>query len=236
MGAFTVAIGQTAVLRLRFVNEPARTQLLQSWVQAWAGGLLRVFGVEQTWGSGRPRPAQKARLIVANHRSPLDILLMLHSFGGSVLARHDLEGWPVLGWAARHGGTIFVDREDAQSGVKAIREIRQRLRAGQSVIVFPEGTTHAGDEVRPFLGGAFAAVRGLDAELLPVGIAYEPGSEFVDESFVEHVTRVAQRPTTRVALCAGQALPASKDRDAMATNVQREIQSLVQHARASLRG
>lgn len=235
MAVFTLGIGQTALLRLRGVKEPTRTELLQRWVQTWAGGLLNVFGVEQHWASERPQRPDRARLVVANHRSPLDILLMLRAFGGSVLGRHDLAGWPVLGWAARSGGTIFVDREDPHSGVKAIREIRRRLRAGQTVIVFPEGTTHAGDQVRGFLGGAFAAVRGLDAELLPVGIAYDPGAEFVDETFTEHIARVAQRRTTRVGLCAGDAQAAVSDRDAMAARMQQEIQLLVQRARKALR-
>jgi 1-acyl-sn-glycerol-3-phosphate acyltransferase len=234
MAGFTLAIGQTAMLRLRTVQEPARTEQLQRWVQAWAAGLLRVFGVEQHWSGTRPTRPRKARLVVANHRSPLDILLMLRNFGGSVLGRHDLETWPVLGWAARSGGTIFVNRDDPRSGVKAIREIRRRLSAGQTVIVFPEGTTHAGDEVHEFLGGAFTAVRGLDAELLPVGVAYDPGAEFVDETFGQHIARVAQRRVTRVGLCAGTAQPASSDRDDMAERMQREIQGLVRSARGAL--
>ena len=193
-----------------------------------------MFGIEQHWiGVDVPEP-RKARLVVANHRSPVDIILMLERFGGSVLGRHDLEGWPILGWAAREGGTIFVDRQDPHSGVKAIREIRRRLQAGQTVIVFPEGTTHRGDDVQAFQGGAFAAVRALDAELLPVGIAYEPGSEFVDETFVQHLTRMSRRPRTNVALCIGEPRAAHGDRDAMAVEMQREVQALVRRARAAL--
>jgi lyso-ornithine lipid O-acyltransferase len=160
--------------------------------------------------------------------------LMLQHFGGSVLARHDLAGWPVLGRAAREGGTIFVDRHDPRSGVKAVREIRRRLRAGSTVSVFPEGTTHAGDEVRPFQGGAFAAVSGLDAEIVPVGVAYDLGAEFVDEGFAEHLQRVARRPRTRVALCVGEGRPALRDRDAMAQDARTVVQTLVRSARARL--
>ena len=234
MGGWTIGIAQAGALRVRGKPEPERTVLLQRWMQLWASGLLTVFGVEQHWRGSPATRGTKARLIVANHRSPLDILLMISGFGGSVLGRHDLQGWPVLGWAARHGGTIFVDREDQRSGVKAIREIRRRLSAGQTVIVFPEGTTHAGDEVHAFQGGAFAAVRGLHAELLPVGIAYDPGAEFVNETFVEHIARVAQRKKTRVAICVGETSAASSDRDGMALAMQQQIQALVQRARTSL--
>jgi 1-acyl-sn-glycerol-3-phosphate acyltransferase len=211
-----------------------RTAHAQRWAQHWARGLLAVFGVEQHWARAPIAPATKARLVVANHRSPLDIILMLQHFGGSVLARHDLERWPVLGRAAREGGTIFVDRDDPNSGLHAIREIRRRLLAGQTVIVFPEGTTHRGDTVAAFRGGAFAAVRGLDVELLPVGLAYEPGAEFVGEGFADYVARMSRRHRTRVGLCAGQAVPAQGSRDAIAARMQEEVQALVTRARAQL--
>jgi lyso-ornithine lipid O-acyltransferase len=234
MAAWTAGVTQTALLRLRLCSEHERGVVAQRWVQRWAGGLLELFGVEQHWCSRRPAPPERARLVVANHRSPIDIILMLQHFRGSVLARHDLADWPVMGRAAREGGTIFVDRADPRSGVKAIREIRRRLQAGQTVIVFPEGTTHAGDDVWPFLGGAFAAVNGLDAEVLPIGIAYDPGAEFVDASFLAHIKRAAQRPRTRVALCAGEARPAGHDRGALADEMRRAVQELVHAARAQL--
>jgi lyso-ornithine lipid O-acyltransferase len=195
-----------------------------------------VFGVEQHWAPGSIEPARRARLVVANHRSPLDIILMLQHFGGSVLARHDLEDWPVLGRAAREGGTIFVDRADPNSGLHAVRAIRRRLLAGQTVIVFPEGTTHRGDQVAAFRGGAFAAIRGLDVELLPVGLAYEPGAEFVDERFAEYVARMSRRRRTHVGLCAGQGRPAQGTREAIAAQLQADVQALVSAARMQLTG
>jgi 1-acyl-sn-glycerol-3-phosphate acyltransferase len=234
MAAWTGGVTQTALVRMRFCAQHERPAIAQRWVQRWASGLLELFGVEQHWASARPPPAERARLVVANHRSPIDIILMLQHFRGSVLARHDLEGWPVMGRAAREGGTIFVDRKDPRSGVKAIREIRRRLQAGNTVIVFPEGTTHAGDEVWPFLGGAFAAVSGLDAEVLPIGIAYDPGAEFVDASFLAHLQRAAQRRKTRVALCVGAPRDAGRDRAALAEDMRRAVQGLVHTARAQL--
>jgi 1-acyl-sn-glycerol-3-phosphate acyltransferase len=234
MLGFTAGITHAGLLRFQFCSEQERPTVAARWVGRWAGGLLRVFGVEQHWASALPAATDRARLVVANHRSPLDILLMLQHFGGSVLARHDLERWPVMGRAARTGGTIFVDRQDAKSGVRAIREIRKRLQAHQTVVVFPEGTTHAGDLVHAFLGGAFSAVSSLPAELVPVGIAYDPGAEFVGESFAAHLVRVAQRPRTRVALCVGDSLPASRDREQMARDLRDAVQALVTRARAQL--
>jgi 1-acyl-sn-glycerol-3-phosphate acyltransferase len=234
LGLWSLGMTQSALLRLRGIAEPRRTQILQRWIRRWARGLLALFGVERRLCGNAPRWGGGPRLVVANHRSPLDIIALLECFGGYVLARHDLDRWPMLGYAARESGTIFVDRNDPRSGVKAIREIRKRLRAGETVIVFPEGTTHAGDEVHPFQGGALAATRGLDVELLPVGIAYEPGAEFVNESFGQHVLRVAQRRKTPVAICVGSPIAAGGDREALARALHAEVQQLVHQARAAL--
>jgi 1-acyl-sn-glycerol-3-phosphate acyltransferase len=159
---------------------------------------------------------------------------MLEHCGGSVLARADLAAWPVLGRAAREGGTIFVDRADAWSGARAIREIRDRLAGGLTVTVFPEGTTHRGDEVREFQGGAFSALRGLEVEILPVGIAYEPGAEFVGESFGAYMTRMTGRTSVPVALCFGAPRPASGNRQTLARDLRTEVQTLVDRARVAL--
>jgi len=235
MGAWSAAFTEAALVRLHRVPEPRRTVILERWVQVWAAGLLRMFGVAHAVrGALSARDSGRARLVIASHRSPLDILIVLHVFGGSVLGRHDLEAWPVLGRAARAGGTIFVDRQDPRSGVKAIREIRRRLQAGRTVTVFPEGTTVAGDEVKAFQPGALSAARGLDVDLVPVGVAYEPGVEFVNETFREHILRVLQRPRTRVAIRVGPPIPGGGDREALSGRLRAAVQALVLEARADL--
>lgn len=145
-----------------------------------------------------------ARLIVSNHRTTLDVLVLLSLFGGRFLSRADLAGWPLVGRGAKSAGVVFVDRTDRGSGAQAIRALRRMLREGRSVAVFPEGSTFPGDEVRPFLPGAFAAARGLDVELLPVGIAYPEGTEWFEESFGSHVGKLAGRRRTDVTVCIGE--------------------------------
>lgn len=175
-----------------------------------------------------------ARLVVANHRSPVDILIAIARIGGCVLSREDLARWPVLGPAARAAGTIFVDRDDRRSGAAAIRAIRKRLKEGRQVIVFPEGATFRGDDVQPFLGGAFAAARGLEVDILPVGFAYPEGTEFVDEPFTKHMLRTARRAQTNVGMAIGEPFSAEGPRDQLATEAQAQVQGLVRQARRVL--
>lgn len=228
--SFTVAMVAGAELHMRAV--PSRRPVVYDrWLRNWARGVLRIFGVQLTLEGPAPPLPRGARLVVSNHRSPLDILTLISLFGGRILSRADLARWPIVGAAARQAGTIFVDRESDASGARAIRTIRRHLAAGSTITVFPEGTTYPGDEVRPFRPGAFLPLRGLDVELFPVGLAYPAGIEFWQESFVEHVGRVATRPVTRVVACCGVGRKAEGSAGQLAEEARAEVQALTTRAR-----
>lgn len=204
-------------------------------MRVWVRALLRMFGVKVEQHPAAPPPQKaKSRLVVSNHRTPFDIGIVLSIFGGQVLSRGDLSNWPILGTAARKAGTIFVDRDQSASGAQAIRQIRRAIKDGATITVFPEGTTFEGDEVRPFRMGAFVGVQRLDVEIVPVGIAYEPGAEFLDETFLEHVKRSARRPTTRVSVCIGDPIRADGRAEQIGNRVHEAVQALVHEARRRL--
>jgi 1-acyl-sn-glycerol-3-phosphate acyltransferase len=208
--------------------------IFERYMRTWTGGLQWMLGVDLRIVHRLPGPARGARMIVANHRSALDIPILLTQFGGSVLARGDMEHWPLLGLAAQKAQTIFVDRESSHSGAQAIRAIRDQLERGRTITVFPEGTTFSGDEVRPFNAGAFVACRRLDVELLPVGLAYPPGFEYVEASFLDHAKAVGARPRTPVVMAVGESrAPTGKTAD-LAESLRADVQALVERARSEL--
>lgn len=176
----------------------------EAFIERWSHGVFPLFGLDLTVVDGAARAGVHPYLVVSNHRSPLDILIAVHLVGGVVLSHHGVRRYPVIGDAATYTDTIFVDREDSRSGVKAIRQMRRHLREGRNVIAFPEGSTFGGDEVRPFKRGAFTAAKGVGARVLPLGIAYEPGSEFVNESFQRHLLRMCARPRTPIWVTIGE--------------------------------
>lgn len=218
----------------RLADGGAQEQIFERYMRRWTAGLLRMFAVDLTIVGELPPTPSGPRMIVSNHRSALDIGVLLTHFGGSLLSRADLRDWPLLGIAARQAQTIFVDREDARSGAQAIRAIREQLQRGRTISVFPEGTTFAGDEVRPFNAGAFAAARKLGVEYVPVGVAYPPGCEFVEPSFVEHLSAVAQRPRTPVVMVVGEPQRIEARAHAVAQQLHAEVQALVDRARREL--
>jgi lyso-ornithine lipid O-acyltransferase len=236
LGTATLGWVTAASLHQQLVEPAQRGAIFQRYLKRWASSLVHATGGRVLLTPSSVVPSHEcARLVIANHRSPFDIGVLLSLFGGHALSRADLASWPVLGLAARKAGTIFVDRDSGASRATALRAIRRQLSAGASILVFPEGATFEGDQVQPFQAGAFAALRGLEVQLVPVGLAYDPGAEFVEESFVQHVVRVAGRRSTRCVVNIGQPRLASGRPQELAAALRDEVQGLVDGARAHWR-
>ena len=215
----------------RAPDPEARRRTTDEHVRRWARMVLRTIGVELHIEGTVPAPPRGPRLVVSNHRTALDIPVLLSLFGGSILSRGDIADWPLLGASAKKGGTIFVDRSDPRSGAKAIRAIRAKLVENGCVSLFPEGTTFAGDVVRPFQPGSFISARGLDCELIHVGLAYPPGTEFIEDDFADHMANVASRRRLVVGVAIGDGRPMDGAPRVVAPRSHDEVQALVHRAR-----
>jgi 1-acyl-sn-glycerol-3-phosphate acyltransferase len=235
-GALTAVMLPAFLVHRGLTPAGRRTGVRERWVATWSGALLRMFGLRLNTQALPSLEPGRGHLIVANHRSTADILMLLRAFGGHMVSRDDVARWPLVGVAARSVGTVFVDRSDAVSGATAVRTIRGLLAGASNVIVFPEGTTFAGDEVRPFRGGAFIAALRSGADVVPVGLAYQTGSgaSFVNESFGAHLWRMAAAEPSRVAMCVGDPIALAQDTRAgdLRDRAHEAVQELVREARA----
>jgi lyso-ornithine lipid O-acyltransferase len=244
-----VALAWTAMALVGFELQSwrgDRRESLRRWQQRYGRVMLRLFGeklevVGEAAGRRESYPGRDAcgrgRIFVMNHRSMLDIFAALAVAEGSLLSRHDVEGWPLIGLAARRVGTVFVNRQCKQSGSAAVEAMSRAALQGRGLFVFPEGTTFAGDEVRDFRFGAFRAAVNAGAEIVPLGIAYEAdGAAYVDESFLSHAHRVSGRARVRAAIAVGAAIPPQTDVEMLRTRAQAAVQELVRQARAALGG
>lgn len=225
--AWTSGVVNAHRLARRFDAELRQPSGKQAFIDVWSRWTFPLLGVQLHRVAGDLPRRLGPFLVIANHRSPLDILVLQHLVGGVILSHHGVADFPVVGDAARATDTIFVDRADSRSGAKAIRTMRRRLREKRNVIVFPEGTTYAGDEVRPFKRGAFSSAKRMpEVSVLPVGLAYLPGHEFVDESFKSHAARLGRRRRTPVWASIGSpfAVPATPgDEERLRDEVQRLV-------------
>jgi lyso-ornithine lipid O-acyltransferase len=161
--------------------------------------LLRVHGIEvEERGS---RPAGPA-LIVSNHVSYLDPLVVMAASPSLPIAKDEVRGWPVIGPLCARAGVQFVARSRATSGAAVLRTMAKTLLEGASILNFPEGTTTCGREVLPLKTACFGAARIARAPVVPVAIAWESESLSWtgDASFVPHYLQMAARERTRVRL------------------------------------
>jgi 1-acyl-sn-glycerol-3-phosphate acyltransferase len=106
---------------------------------------------------GRRSTASPA-LILSNHVSWLDICVISALSPVVFVAKREVAGWPVFGWLARLQRTIFINREARHQTGAATREIAGRLLAGDSVVLFAEGTSNDGIRVLPFRSALVGAV------------------------------------------------------------------------------
>ena len=115
-------------------------------------------------------------LYVANHLSWLDILVLSTVRPMCFIAKREVADWPLFGLLATVGRTLYIDRDRRHEVKAACDAIRERLMAGETVVLFPEGTSSDGNRVLPFrsslLGAADLEVNGEAVLVQPITIAY----------------------------------------------------------------
>jgi 1-acyl-sn-glycerol-3-phosphate acyltransferase len=166
-------------------------------IQWWSAGVLRHMGLTlHLQGSARPG----ATLLVANHVSWLDIAA-LHAAvpHARFVSKADVLKWPLLGWLIRGAGTLFIERERKRDAVRVVHAMAESLRAGDTVAVFPEGTTGPGPEVLPFHANLLQAAIATQTPIQPAVLryadahrAFSPTVEYMGEtSLLQSLWRVA---------------------------------------------
>ncbi len=139
-------------------------------VQAWAGQMLGLMRIELRV-SGEP-PARGPILLVANHISWLDILV-LHAAGYCrFVSKSDVKHWPIVGILATAAGTLYIERESRRDAMRVVHHMTEHLRTGDVVAVFPEGTTGDGITVLPFHANLLQAAISADVPALPVALRF----------------------------------------------------------------
>jgi len=138
----------------------------------WARGIL-LGGFVRLRSEGKERvPCGEPVVFMANHESWLDIPALLAAIPVQVrfLAKKSLFAWPFLGWAIASMGFIPVDRKNRREAVKSFDEAAARIRAGRSVLIFPEETRSTDGSLLPFQRGGFLIAIKAGIPIVPVGL------------------------------------------------------------------
>jgi len=155
-----------ALARIRLGADDTLEQVMIRW---WQGNLMRIFGFRlRRYGTPLPGPT----LFVANHVCWIDISILHSQRVMGFVAKREIAGWPLVGWLAARGQTIFHQRGSTESLGGVLQEMLVRLREGKSVGVFPEGRTRGGEEVGPFHARIFQAAVEAQVPVQPVALRY----------------------------------------------------------------
>jgi 1-acyl-sn-glycerol-3-phosphate acyltransferase len=137
-------------------------------VQQWSAQLVRILGLElRVIGT----PIQSG-LLVANHISWLDNVAVHAAHFCRFVAKSDIKSWPVIGYLTDQTGMLFVERTSRKDAHRVVQTIAQRLRKGDCVAVFPEGTTGEGRELLPFHANMIQSAIDADAQVQPIAIRF----------------------------------------------------------------
>ncbi|MGW3349149.1 lysophospholipid acyltransferase family protein [Nonomuraea rubra] len=190
LAAVVVVLGGVPVAVVARVFTQARITRL------WARLMLRALGIRlEVNGAGAAAGA--GTLVVANHISWLDPLVIAAAVPSRPLAKQEVAGWPVVSTLVAGAGALFIDRERLMALPSAVAAVAGALRAGDTVVAFPEGTTWCGRGMGGFRPAVFQAAIDAGAAVRPAMLRYREGTEpstracFVgDDSLLTSVLRV----------------------------------------------
>jgi len=193
--AITTGVAVTLAIISRVARVPVSRPL-------WAARCFRLLSACLGWKiHAYGQPASKgAVLLAANHISWVDIPVLGILTGARFLSKSEVSRWPLIGWLAREGGTLFIQRGGGQTG-NIRREMAAHLKQAEPVLIFPEGTTSCGLTVLPIYGRLLNAARDASAAIQPVSIGYRRNGRpdelapFIgDDTFLRHLVRLLKQP------------------------------------------
>jgi 1-acyl-sn-glycerol-3-phosphate acyltransferase len=165
-------------------------------VVAWSRLLLLLIGVRMDSrglppqpGDGLPFPEERERgrgegahqmgsLLLINHTSWLDVFSIAAVVPARFVSKAEIGRWPLAGWLAIAVGTLFVERGRRHAVIRTNQAVAERLRSGQLIGIFPEGTTTDGSRLLPFHANLVQPAIDLGAPIRPVGLRFTQRGEF----------------------------------------------------------
>ncbi len=139
-------------------------------VQAWALQLLALWGIHLKV-LGEPVRSGPA-LIVCNHISWLDILVIHAARFCRFVSKSDIRDWPIIGPLATGAGTLYIERASRRDALRMVRDMADAMKEGDVVAVFPEGTTSDGRELLPFHANLIQSAITAEVPVQPMSLKF----------------------------------------------------------------
>ncbi len=176
----------TAGTLLRFAREPLRSRIIRS----WAAKLLRILNIEVRVQGLAPTLETRGVMFVSNHVSWMDVWLLLSVRPLRFISKADVRGWPVVGYLAQAGGTLFIQREKRHHTAAIVTQAQAVLAQGDCLALFPEGTTTNGLRLRAFHPSLFqvAVNHGEPISLVSIRYVFDDGRIDTAPAYADEIT------------------------------------------------
>lgn len=198
--------------------------LIDSIVRFWARSLVRAAGIDlRTEGVERIDPAQRY-ILVANHYSYLDIPCIVAAIPQPIrfMAKVSLFKIPIFGWALGRAGFIPIDRKNRRTAVKSFDLAAERIRKGNTIVIFPEEGRSRYRDMRPFQRGAFLLALKSEKTIVPVAI---------DSTFDIYPVGAKKVTPGRVTVRVGNPIPTAnltlRAKEKLATESRTQIETML---------
>ena len=169
------------VIPLCFLIPISTKRQQEKLIQFWCKKLLTIFEIKvEVQGLDSYLYNQKQYLIVSNHISWMDIILIQSIKPSIFVAKSDVASWPLFGWVAQMTGTIFIKRDKVSDIKKALKKMKRRL-IKRSVCIFPEGTSTNGRYLLPFKSNLFQSSIDTNKSILPLCLRYKQKGTYSDK-------------------------------------------------------
>jgi 1-acyl-sn-glycerol-3-phosphate acyltransferase len=232
MRALGYAIGGWFTIRFEFPRLTQRER--NERVQVWARRMLQVLGIDlRVLGTA---PEHGPVLLVANHISWLDILVMHAARHCRFVAKADVKQWPLIGALATGGGTLYIERESRRDAMRVVHHMADALRRGDILAVFPEGATSDGRELLPFHANLIQAAFSAHSPIQPVALTFidaatgapSYAATYVgDETLIGSLWRTLTAPALAAVVAFGEVQQAhDRDRRVWAADLREAVAEL----------
>jgi 1-acyl-sn-glycerol-3-phosphate acyltransferase len=203
--AVLATFGITAVLGTLlalFFWLPRGHKPFNAFVLLWSRVILGSIGVKVTVSGREHLPLGAPAIYMVNHQSLLDTPILFRHVSPTLrfVAKKSLRWVPFMGWAMALNDFVFIDRQHRTSAIASLDRAAEKIAAGTSVLVFPEGTRSPGDRLLPFKKGGFMMAIKAQVPIVPLRItgtaALLPRSRFFPFAGPARIAAGAPIPTT----------------------------------------
>lgn len=218
------------VFTTAFVSQKSKRRARADWLHRSSLRHIRIYGCD--YRSSGPIPQRG--LLVLNHLSYLDILVISAITPAIFVSKSKVRDWPLFGWLASLGGTLFVQRARRTHVGVVNQEIESALADGVLVVVFPEGTSTNGKDVLPFrspllepvTAGTHPISVGFLRYELDDGDASEDVCYWGDHSFFPHTLNLLGKRRVRAMVQFGEFQRTTDDRKELAKELREAVLNL----------